>query len=231
MVQKVDIPAEHYLLNHSHQLVGNFLKNTLVQFSIKKLLEAGIVSRTLKTGLDFTDGYKYAAARGKLIQFLWQASVKELPHISDEVLGGFGAGENMGYLVRAPGSPTMTILTYYDESVERYARLLQRKARAAGVQVEINVRRNVSSDAMDITISHPRITSNLDYYKAYKALFYIQDFLKIIRTLSRKARFPDDNVKTATRSGRALRRRRENALNNGRTQKFVGNPAQDPREA
>ncbi len=218
MVQKVDIPAEHYLLNFSGQLVGNFLKNTLIQFSIKKLLEAGIVSRTLKTGLDFTDGYKYPASRSKLNTFLWNSAIKEIPYITDGYVTNTAAGTDMGFMAKAQGSSNVTFFLYYDVSILRYVNILKRRIRETGVQIEFSIRQSAVNDTMEVTITQPRILDNMSYYKAYKALFYIEDFLKVIRTLSRKARFVDQNVKTATRSGRSLRSRGESTFNNRRAE-------------
>lgn len=217
MVTKVNNTLSSALLNSRASLERDLIVGTLLAFSIERLLHNKLISRNFKAGLDFTDPNRSRYSRQKLIDLLVVRFQKDNPHMvekpaaqrananptTDPVLPN-ELYENfiLPYLYKGYDGMGIGLSVQNDPVVARYRRMLSYRADQLGLNLDIFHSTNYQPGIDDRYIYLEVIPKSRNWppHESYRWLLFLSDFTKILKTLSRKALFRDENVRVQNRS-------------------------------
>jgi hypothetical protein len=209
MVRRVPVPPEQYLINNAPYVEGDFVKNTLLRFSVEQLWKYRLTSKNFKAGIDFFDVYRATLAYNKVTNMVVAHLQKEVAFIlNDEVID-----QTIDAFMSKPSSAgVLRIRTVNDASITRYVRILSGKLAQAGIPLTLSCAANAISNTMEIRAT---LNQSQETLYAYKLLFILPDIIKVLKTLTRKARFTNANVKDIARFKLAVKPARTTPRSNG----------------
>lgn len=187
MVTKVNATNEFWLLSNSEQILRRLARDSLISFSINKLRELKLVTANFKNGFDFSDSYYLKYDLKKFFKIILTYLNKAIPFLP-EYAPNFTAVLNAS-------RPYVRIECIYDEAVIRYIGRLSIKFHQYGLPYSITVSERYPQDnLMFITFNNEAYNANV-CLNTYKLLLLIPEAQKILKTLSRKARFDNEQLR------------------------------------
>jgi len=185
---------EYLFLADQGRMIQEFANTTLKTMSLEKLVNVGLASRNLKTGLDFSDSYKSRSSRGKFLTYLQGVLVKERPHLFDT------NQLTKTFFERFGSEDTVTLNMFYDQSIVRYISRIEHHLNLNRIPVSLRAYPYEHEDLMAVVI-RPSGDNTLTSINYYKLLFIVPQCLNFFRCLGRKAKVT--NAQTYVRSRRS----------------------------
>lgn len=194
MVTKVKATDDYWLLANSDHIIRRLVRDALVAFSIEKLRELKLVTGNFKNGYDFSDGYYIRYDLKKFYKLIIGALYKAISFLSLQT-GNFIEVSN--------GSrPRLRVLCTYDLATYRYVRRIATKFRELNLLYELEiVNMYEQQDYMYVDFVCNADRTNV-CMQTYKLLMLVPQALTFLKTLSRKARFTNEQFRTYNRSGK-----------------------------
>lgn len=196
MVTRVKATTEYRLLANADNLVRSLARDSLVAFSINKLRELKLVTANFKNGFDFSDGYYIKYDRKKFYKIITNTVMKAFPFLE------MTETTNPFLHITGGQAPCLRIKCVNDKSIYRYIRRINRHFTQLGVPYTLNADTVFISDDVRIIDFTCYATRNEVSLETYKLMMLIPEALKILKTLSRKARFQDEHVRALNRCQR-----------------------------
>ena len=192
MVTKVKATENFWLLDKADHFINRAALDALINFSISKLRELKLVTANFKNGFDFRDPSCLRYDLRKFYKLLITSLNKVVPFLPDNCLYNFVG-------ITSSGSPIFFIQCEKDMSVRRYILRLSRKLDLLDLPFEV-VADNGASNTFIIKL-YCTASFREASLECYKLIFLSPDLITILKTLSRKASFSNEQFRLLNRSG------------------------------
>lgn len=195
-VTRVPIQKEHWLMSSSGVIASSLLHDSLASFTILKLIEEKLVTKSFKSGLDFKDSRSYKMTLNRLCKLLETKLDKDIPYLKTLKL----VKPFIDYAADSNGYATLNFLA--EDSVTRYLRRINGMLARKDIPVRFSAPVDTSIGAMAI---HFRYVGNgSQYRRLYLLALYLPQMLDCLKTLHRKALYADSSHRNIFEYKRSL---------------------------
>jgi len=179
-------------------IIGNMARDSLVTFSVNKLREIKLVTSNFKNGFSFHDNYYMAGELKRLYRFMIAYISREIPflHLTQ---AGYEDGQSYMKVVSQGSKPYLKLSLMYDDSIYRYIQRINGPFAALDLPFRIEIQSYKPTDNMSVFF-YTDINNQPKALQTYKLLLLLPEIVTVLKTLSRKARYTNEQFRTCSRS-------------------------------
>lgn len=176
------------------RLLSDIAKIQLLNYTIEAVVSNKLSSRNFKKGLGFSNHYECIESSKTLFTLLCKKIHSELPYLTNS-LSPLDLDDTRRTLFISSGSRqsgySLTIRTLPQESIRRYIRIINKELRE---KVSPHLCVDISSKGYAYIL---RLLCNGNaLFRNYLLLAYLPQILQVLKTLSRKATFQDESLRS-----------------------------------